>query len=119
MDKPYWYCFKCKNKFKSDYYHGYQCPFCWNDLLSYVDILGGTHDGGCGTAPDGTECGECSYGDCSICPVWKQIVADRYSKRHNGVFIVGKQKEPTEEERKASAKRIAEALKRTKKYWRK
>lgn len=31
----------------------------------------GIHEDGCGWAPDGTFCGECSMLDCSTCGVWK------------------------------------------------
>nr|DAG62541.1 MAG TPA: hypothetical protein [Caudoviricetes sp.] len=36
----------------------------------YIDELGGVHDSGCGWAPDGTNCGECSHMSCKICGVW-------------------------------------------------
>lgn len=34
----------------------------------YRDIVGGLH--GTGTAPDGTECGECVKTSCEDCEVW-------------------------------------------------
>lgn len=38
----------------------------------YIDELGGIHDSGCGWAPDGTNCGECSNISCKICSVWRE-----------------------------------------------
>ena len=63
----YWFCPICGEKYKKD--EG-KCLNCgWQDL-GYVDQIGGVHEGGCGSMPDGTDCGECSKGDCSFCPVW-------------------------------------------------
>lgn len=39
------------------------------------DEVGGYHEGGTGTAPDGTECGECSRSSCGRCPVWARLKA--------------------------------------------
>lgn len=39
----------------------------------YIDELGGIHDSGCGWAPDGTNCGECSHMSCKICNVWNNM----------------------------------------------
>jgi len=38
---------------------------------TYVNSAGGTWEGGCGTAPDGTFCGECSTFNCEQCS-WKE-----------------------------------------------
>ena len=32
----------------------------------------GTHEDGCGWAPDGTFCGECSSATCVGCPGWEK-----------------------------------------------
>lgn len=37
----------------------------------YIDEAGGVHDSGCGWAPDGSNCGECSNISCKFCGVWK------------------------------------------------
>lgn len=43
----------------------------------YIDELGGIHDSGCGWAPDGTNCGECSHISCKICGVWRNGIGRR------------------------------------------
>lgn len=47
------------------------CPTASDDY--YIDELGGVHDSGCGWAPDGTFCGECSHMSCKICDVWSEM----------------------------------------------
>jgi hypothetical protein len=37
----------------------------------YINTYGGTWQGGCGNAPDGSFCGECGHFDCSKCN-WKE-----------------------------------------------
>lgn len=37
----------------------------------FINSAGGTWEGGCGTAPDGRFCGECSSFDCDRCN-WKE-----------------------------------------------
>lgn len=37
----------------------------------HINSAGGTWEGGCGTAPDGKFCGECSTFDCDECG-WKE-----------------------------------------------
>ena len=37
----------------------------------YINSAGGTWEGGCGNAPDGRFCGECSTFDCDKCG-WKE-----------------------------------------------
>ena len=37
----------------------------------YINSTGGVWEGGCGNAPDGTYCGECSTFDCDKCG-WKE-----------------------------------------------
>lgn len=39
----------------------------------YIDEVGGVHDSGCGWAPDGSNCGECSNTSCKICDAWNRI----------------------------------------------
>ena len=39
--------------------------------LYYIDDVGGIHDSGCGWAPDGSNCGECSNISCKMCSVWE------------------------------------------------
>jgi len=46
----------------------------------YIDELGGVHDSGCGWAPDGTSCGECSHISCKICGVWNKTKASGTNK---------------------------------------
>ncbi len=38
----------------------------------FFDQVGGYHESGTGTDPNGDFCGECSNTDCSQCPVWFQ-----------------------------------------------
>ncbi len=35
------------------------------------DQVGGYHEGGTGTDPNGNFCGECSYTDCFQCSIWR------------------------------------------------
>lgn len=65
----YWFCPMCGEKYDKNYK---ECLICSYPDLGYVDQIGGIHEGGCGTMPDGTDCGECSKGDCSSCPVWAE-----------------------------------------------
>lgn len=37
----------------------------------HYDEIGGFHDSGTGTNPDGEFCGECSFISCSLCSEWK------------------------------------------------
>ena len=39
----------------------------------YIDEMGGIHDSGCGWAPDGSNCGECSNISCKVCGVYERI----------------------------------------------
>ena len=39
----------------------------------YIDEVGGIHDSGCGWAPDGSNCGECSNISCKACEIWEKI----------------------------------------------
>lgn len=39
----------------------------------YIDEVGGVHDSGCGWAPNGSNCGECSNISCKICGVWNKM----------------------------------------------
>ena len=48
-----------------------QCPHCGEHDVGWLDSVGGWHSGGCGTMPDGTQCGECSFEDCGECSVWE------------------------------------------------
>lgn len=36
----------------------------------FYDEVGGYHEGGCGTDPDGSFCGECGNSSCATCGVW-------------------------------------------------
>ena len=38
----------------------------------FYDEVGGYHEGGCGTGPDGVFCGECSSSSCAGCEVWRR-----------------------------------------------
>lgn len=38
-----------------------------DDYEEYINSAGGTWEGGCGNAPDGTFCGECVHFDCDRC----------------------------------------------------
>lgn len=51
-----------------------KCPHCDapDAFIGYYDVAGSYHEAGCGNMPDGTECGECSIGDCNICRVWTE-----------------------------------------------
>ena len=64
-----WVCPMCGTKFEKNYG---ECLCCGYPGLGYIDQIGGIHEGGCGTMPDGTDCGECSKGDCSFCAVWAE-----------------------------------------------
>lgn len=59
-----------------------QCPHCGEHDVGWIDSAGGHHSGGCGTMPDGTQCGECSFEDCAECHVWKkrEMQLKRYGK---------------------------------------
>lgn len=46
------------------------CPHCNSPFIGWEDEVGGWHEGGCGTMPDGTDCGECSRPNCGVCAVW-------------------------------------------------
>ena len=37
------------------------------DITEYINSAGGVWEGGCGTAPDGSYCGECSRFECDKC----------------------------------------------------
>lgn len=37
---------------------------------AWIDLLGGTHDCGVGSDPNGEFCGECSNISCEDCKVW-------------------------------------------------
>lgn len=50
-------------------------------LEGCYDEVGGYHEGGCGTDPDGEFCGECSNASCASCGVWAR-------KRDTGGQIV-------------------------------
>ncbi len=50
------------------------------DDPEFIDRVGGSHSGGVGNAPDGTFCGECTYGSCENCPVWERIRASKSGK---------------------------------------
>lgn len=63
----YWFCPMCGEKYDKNLK---ECLVCSYPDLGYVDQIGGIHEGGCGTMPDGTDCGECSKGDCTFCGVW-------------------------------------------------
>ena len=65
----YWFCPMCGEKYNKNHK---ECLICSYPDLGYVDQIGGIHEGGCGTMPDGTDCGECSKGDCSFCSVWAE-----------------------------------------------
>lgn len=45
-------------------------PTASNDF--HYDELGGFHDCGAGTSPDGQDCGECSNLSCKFCNVWRR-----------------------------------------------
>lgn len=40
---------------------------------AWIDLVGGVHDGGCGTAPDGTDCGECDRVSCEGCGQFNDV----------------------------------------------
>lgn len=42
------------------------------DGMRYVDAIGGVHDSGMGTDPNGIFCGECSNVSCEICPIFNK-----------------------------------------------
>lgn len=46
------------------------CSHCGNLTIAFIDEAGGYHEGGTGTMPDGTECGECGERSCANCEVW-------------------------------------------------
>ena len=74
-------CFMCGTELESFFP---TCPHCEAPWVGWIDSVGGSHEGGCGTMPDGTECGECSHEDCGECTVWKEHVRQRqqYGKWH-------------------------------------
>lgn len=60
------------------------CPHCEAPWVGWIDSVGGSHEGGCGTMPDGTDCGECCNEDCAECDVWQDHLRQRqqYGKWH-------------------------------------
>ena len=44
------------------------------DDAKWVDSVGGIHEDGCGWAPNGDFCGECSNKTCENCFVWNRKV---------------------------------------------
>lgn len=48
----------------------HQLTYEWVDC-GFLDGVGGHHDSGCGWAPDGTYCGECSQSSCRNCGIWE------------------------------------------------
>ena len=46
------------------------CPNCNQPWVGWLNEAGGLHEGGCGTMPDGTNCGECCKESCGDCTVW-------------------------------------------------
>jgi hypothetical protein len=60
------------------------CPECGEHSVGWLDSVNGWHEGGCGSMPDGTPCGECYMEDCSDCEVWKnrQIQRQKYCTWH-------------------------------------
>ena len=55
------------------------CPSCGAPCVGFLDEAGGWHEGGCGTMPDGTFCGECCNINCAKCFVWQ----NRQRQKHN------------------------------------
>ena len=48
------------------------CPKCDHEnCVGWFDEIDGYHEGGTGTMPDGTECGECSRESCNECVAWR------------------------------------------------
>ena len=78
MDKRFC-CAFCGVELERMYCH---CPHCDSTSVGYVDSVGGWHENGSSTMPDGTECGECISEDCGSCEVWKlhQIQRQCYGK---------------------------------------
>lgn len=53
----------------------YGCKICpAEDDAKWVDSVGGIHEDGCGWAPNGDFCGECSNKTCENCFVWNRKV---------------------------------------------
>ena len=48
------------------------------DDAKWTDSVGGVHEDGCGWAPNGDFCGECSNESCENCSVWKGEKYDIY-----------------------------------------
>lgn len=48
------------------------------DDAKWTDSVGGIHEDGCGWAPNGDFCGECSNESCENCSVWRNIREDNY-----------------------------------------
>lgn len=48
----------------------HQLNYEWN-YCGFMDDVGGRHDSGCGWAPDGTYCGECTQSSCRDCGIWR------------------------------------------------
>lgn len=44
------------------------------DDAKWIDSVGGIHEDGCGWAPNGDFCGECSNETCENCFVWNKKV---------------------------------------------
>jgi hypothetical protein len=59
------------------------CPHCEAPWVGWIDSVGGIHEGGCGTMPDGTFCGECCNEDCNECAVWQKKQA---TQRQYGIW---------------------------------
>ena len=70
-----WMCALCGAKFDHDCPDG--CESCGAPCVGWIDSAGGYHEGGCGTMPDGTFCGECCKLDCADCSVWKDHMRQR------------------------------------------
>lgn len=52
------------------------------DDAKWVDSVGGIHEDGCGWAPNGDFCGECSNETCENCFVWNREGECRAMKKY-------------------------------------
>lgn len=62
----------------TDFYRTHYPELFSKDEAKWADSVGGAHEDGCGWAPNGDFCGECSNASCENCSVWRNIREDNY-----------------------------------------
>ena len=61
----------------TDFYRTHYPELFSKDEAKWTDSVGGAHEDGCGWAPNGDFCGECSNESCENCSVWRSLTIPR------------------------------------------